>query len=231
MVGDHHIRPLDVIARVLGAFFGVVSYSSGFHLDFVQCPCRIFTSCECLIQMVFFMLQQFRVGVDGFCSMLQWTYYTILWWNCMVTVLLIVQVSMCRFTIYCGLQTSFFIRYYKDIQEGYGSILSWLFTSELYMLIYVVEMFRETCFFWDDCMIVKVSVFLFLWLSANLPTCFYTLWWDHWRLFCKLVDLIILLLSGHNLLCPLPQVPPLYLLLVSTCCCPSSVTLWLFAVL
>ena len=45
------------------------------------------------------------------------------------------------------------------------------------------------------------------------------------------IYLIILLPSGHYLLCPLPQVPPLYLLLVSTCCCPSSVPLWLSTLL
>ena len=36
VVGDHYVRPLDVIASVLGAFCGVIGNSSCFHLSFVQ---------------------------------------------------------------------------------------------------------------------------------------------------------------------------------------------------
>ena len=58
---------------------------------------------------------------------------------------------MCRLSIHYGLQTSLFIWYNKDIQERYGSILSWLFTSESYVFIYAVKMLKETCFLgWLD---------------------------------------------------------------------------------
>ena len=104
VVWDHYMRPLDVTASVLGAFCVVVAHSSGFHLSFVQCPCRIFASCKCLFQMFSLLFQQFRIRADGICSMLQWTYYIIPGWNCMVTVWLEVQVSMCRFPVHCSLQ-------------------------------------------------------------------------------------------------------------------------------
>ena len=53
VIGDHYVRPLDDTASVLGAFCGVVGNSSGFHLGFVQGPCRVFASCECLFQVFF----------------------------------------------------------------------------------------------------------------------------------------------------------------------------------
>ena len=101
------------------------------------------------------------------------------WMKLSGTVPLKVQVSMCRFPVYCGLQTSFFTWYYKDVQEGYGSIISWLFTGKLYVLIYSVKMFQETCFFGgDDWRMVKVSstnllqkrgvVELYLWLLSQM---------------------------------------------------------------
>ena len=39
-----------------------------------------------------------------------------------VAVPLKVQVCMCRFSIHCSFEISFFIWYYQDIQEGYGTI-------------------------------------------------------------------------------------------------------------
>ena len=149
------MRLLNVTASV-GAFFVFLATVLVFILTLFNVCAGYLYLVSAMFQIIFFMLQQFRAGADGFCSMMQWTYYTILWWNCMVTVPLKVQVSMCRFPLYCGLQTSFFIWYNEDIQEGYGSILSCLFTSKLYVIIYTVRCSRKLVF-WDDWMIVKVS--------------------------------------------------------------------------
>ena len=70
IVRNHHMF-LDVVARVLCALAVVVGCGFGFHSNLVHCPCSIFTSCECLFQMFFFFLQQFRAGADGFSSVMQ----------------------------------------------------------------------------------------------------------------------------------------------------------------
>ena len=85
IVRNHHMWFLDVVARILNAPAVLVGCGFGFHFNLVHCPCRIFTSCECLFQ-IFFLLQQFRAGTDGLSSVMQWTYYTILWWYCVITV-------------------------------------------------------------------------------------------------------------------------------------------------
>ena len=86
IVRNHHMWFLDVVARVLCSLAVIVGCGFGFHFHLVHCPCRIFTAYECLFQMFFFLLQHFRTGAGGFSSVMQWTYYTILWWYCVVTV-------------------------------------------------------------------------------------------------------------------------------------------------
>ena len=86
IIRNHHMWFLDVVARILGAPAILVGYGFGFNFNLVQCPCRIFASCECLFQMFFLLLQQLRAGTDGLSSVMKWTYYTILLWYCVITV-------------------------------------------------------------------------------------------------------------------------------------------------
>ena len=49
-----------------------------FLLDSVESSCGVLAVLKCILQMVFFLMQQFRVGADGICSVLQCSNHTIL---------------------------------------------------------------------------------------------------------------------------------------------------------
>ena len=49
-----------------------------FLLDSVESPCGVFAIFKCILQMLFFFMQQFCVGGDGICSVLQCSNHTIL---------------------------------------------------------------------------------------------------------------------------------------------------------
>ena len=53
VVGDHYVRLLDVTASIVVSCSIFVCGSSGFHFCFVYCPCRIFASFECFLQLLF----------------------------------------------------------------------------------------------------------------------------------------------------------------------------------
>ena len=50
IIRNHHMWFLDVVTRVLGGPAILVGCGFGFDFNLVQCPCRVFTSCECLFQ-------------------------------------------------------------------------------------------------------------------------------------------------------------------------------------
>ena len=71
IIRNHHMWFLDAVARILGAPAILVGFGFGFDFNPIQCPCRIFASCECLFQVFFLLLQQLRAGTDGLSSVMK----------------------------------------------------------------------------------------------------------------------------------------------------------------
>ena len=62
---------LDTVTKILGAPAILNGCGFGFGFDLIQCPCRLFASCESLFQVFFLLLQQLRAGIDGLSSVMK----------------------------------------------------------------------------------------------------------------------------------------------------------------